>query len=97
MKPLKPHRISNKLLPFLPIEADIPIPPVFTPARIRPPHARWGLERLRVGESVYMIGAKRHPKKLFHTLKKNHGLLFTARIYSNDDGSVRGVRVWRVV
>ena len=91
-------RISNRNLPFLPIEAiPIPIPPVAMPKSTRTPHARWGLERLQVGHSVYMEGAKAHPKKLFFVLKKTMGILFTARIYWDKNGNPVGVRVWRVV
>jgi hypothetical protein len=97
MKPLKPHRISNKLLPFLPVETGIPIPEIVTPSRARPAFARWGLERLKIGESVYMDGVRGHPKKLLYTMKKNHGILFTVRAYRNEDGNVKGIRVWRVV
>ena len=91
-------RVSNRDLPLLPIEAiTIPIPPFAIPKRTRTPHARWGLERLEVGQSVYMKGAKAHPKKLLFLLKKSLGILFTARIYWNKNGNPVGVRVWRVV
>lgn len=91
-------RISNRDLPLLPIEPSaIPIPPVAMPKSTRTPHARWGLERLEVGQSVYMEGAKAHPKKLFFVLKKTMGILFTARIYWDKNGTPVGVRVWRVV
>jgi len=91
-------RIANRDLPLLPIELSaIPIPPVAMPKSTRTPHARWGLERLQVGQSVYMKGAKAHPKKLFFVLKKSMGILFTARIYWDKNGTPVGVRVWRVV
>ena len=91
-------RISNRDLPLLPIEPSaIPIPPVAMPKSTRMPHARWGLERLEVGQSVYMEGAKAHPKKLLYVLKKTKGILFTARIYWDKNGNPVGVRVWRVV
>lgn len=91
-------RISNRNLPLLPIEpGTIPIPALAIPKRARTPHARWGLERLQVGQSVYMEGAKAHPKKLFFVLKKTMGILFTARIYWDKKGNPVGVRVWRVV
>ena len=91
-------RISNRNLPLLPIEpGTIPIPALAIPKRARTPHARWGLERLEVGQSVFMKGAKAHPKKLLFLLKRNHGLLFTSRIYWDKNGNLLGVRVWRVV
>jgi len=91
-------RVPNTELPFLPIEnSEIPIPAFSMPKKTRVPHARWGLERLEVGQSVFMKGAKAHPKKLLFLLKKNHGLLFTSRIYWDKNGNLLGVRVWRVV
>jgi hypothetical protein len=98
MKPEKPANPSYKFLPFLRVETDIPIPPVISsPKRRRIAHARWGLERLKVGESVYMAGAKMHPKKLFYKMKMKNGILFTARVCYKSDGSVKGIRVWRVI
>jgi hypothetical protein len=91
-------RIANRDLPFLPIEpGTIPIPPVVIHKSIRKPHARWGLDRLEVGQSVFMKGAKAHPKKLFFALKRERGILFSARVYKNSDGMPVGVRVWRVM
>jgi len=91
-------RISNRNLPLLPIEpGTIPIPALAIPKRARTPHARWGLERLTLGQSVYMDGAQAHPKKLLFEIKKNRGILFTARTYWDENGEPIGVRVWRVV
>ena len=97
MTPYKSPRPPNKLLPFLKIERHIPVPNVAGAKTPRVPHAKWGLERLQINESVYMEGARAMPKKLFHILKRERGILFSSRVYRDEDGMPIGVRVWRVM
>lgn len=81
----------------LPVDKGVPIPPVDTDPRKRATDTRYviGLDRLDVGDSVFIPYARNAPKVQMHDLKMRHGRLFAFRTFRAEDGSVPGIRVWR--
>jgi len=88
----------SKNLIVLEIEKGIPIPKVNrTPAFRRKPKYRIGLDRLEVGDSVFIPESRQPPQREMHNIKMRLGWLYTFRIIKDDSGNVEGVRVWRVM
>lgn len=83
---------------LLPIEKGIPIPKLDHRPAWRPKSQyRYGLERLEVGDSIYIPGKSRIPSAALSTTKLRLGRLFTVRVYRDPDGTQVGLRIWRVL
>ena len=89
---------KRRPLPSLPIETDVPIPPVATrPGYRAQQRHRIALGRLQVDESVYVPGARFPPTREMHRLKARYGRLFAFRRVFGADGELLGIRVWRTL
>lgn len=85
-------------LELLPVEDGIPIPEINRNPRIRRnPQYLYGLERLEVGQSIYIPDALRPPLAAISMAKRKLGRLFVFRMYRNDEGAHIGCRVWRYI
>jgi hypothetical protein len=89
--------INDKLI-VLKVEKGIPIPEVVrNPKWSRKAKYRIGLERLEIGDSVFIPESSQPPQTQMHDLKMRFGRLFTYRIVKDEDGIPSGVRIWRVI
>ena len=96
--PDAPAAPIRRPLPSLPIETDVPIPPVATrPGYRAQQRHRIALGRLQVDESVYVPGARFPPTREMHRLKARYGRLFAFRRVFGADGELLGIRVWRAL
>jgi hypothetical protein len=83
---------------LLPIEKGIPLPEVERkPKWRRPIRYKIAIDRLDVGDSVFIPGATQPPQKEMHYLKMRMGRLFSFRVIKDDLGNLEGIRVWRVL
>lgn len=82
---------------LLPIEKGVPIPEAETaPSFRRKATYRIAIERLFVGDSIFIPEAKQPPQHEIVFLKQRFGRNFIYRTVKDEEGNIVGVRVWRV-